>query len=185
MSARLLKKALKEQGQRTQQFIAEEEDDDEQQLNGDESESPDSGTRSLKNPFDLLNEDDEEDNPDQVEEPEVADETSGGKQRVPVMKNTISQASDNKSKKKKKKKEKKSKGGNSDKSEKSLDAALETLSLDVSSSEPQSDPVKTKSENAKVCDNLVKRTGCSILQVDPKHLNAENELKRNFGSKVV
>ncbi|GLU00914.1 hypothetical protein SLE2022_182490 [Rubroshorea leprosula] len=184
MSARLLKKVLKEQEQRSHQFIAEEEDDDEQQLSGDESESSDLGTRSLKNPFDLLNEDDEEDNPDQVEEREVADETSGGKQRVPVMKNTTSQASDNKSKKKKKKK---SKGGslNSDKSEKSLDAALEILSLDVSSSEPQSDPVKTKSENAKVCDNLVKRTGYSILQVDPKHLNAENELKRIFGSKVV
>ena len=64
MSARLLKKVLKEQEQHKQQVIEEEE---EEELNGDESESPDSGARSFKNPFDLLNEGDgDEDNADQV-----------------------------------------------------------------------------------------------------------------------
>ena len=65
MSARLLKKVLKEQEQQKQQVIEEEE---EEQLNGDESEWPDSGARSSKNPFDLLNEGDDgdEDNVDQV-----------------------------------------------------------------------------------------------------------------------
>lgn len=64
MSARLLKKVLKEQEQQKQQVIEEEEDE---LLNCDESESPDSSARSSKNPFDLLNEGDEdEDNADQV-----------------------------------------------------------------------------------------------------------------------
>lgn len=63
MSARLLNKVLKEREQQKQHVIEEEE-----QLNGGESESPDSGARSSVNPFDLLNEGDDEDegNPDQV-----------------------------------------------------------------------------------------------------------------------
>ncbi|GLT34265.1 hypothetical protein SLA2020_087890 [Shorea laevis] len=186
MSVRLLKKVLKGHEQRNQQCVAEEEEDGERRLNGDESDSPQSGSRSSKNPFDLLNEDDEEDNIDEVEDSEVVGEILAEKQEVPPLKNT-SKAFDNKSRKKKKKK---SKGGslnslNTDKSEKPLDAALETLSLDVSLSKRQSSPAKAKSEDVAVCDNLIKQTGPSILEADPKHLNAENELKRIFGSKVV
>ena len=41
-----------------------EEEEEENQLNGEESESPESTTRSSINPFDLLNEDESE--PDEV-----------------------------------------------------------------------------------------------------------------------
>lgn len=56
MSSRLFKKVVKEQ---EQQQLEEEE-----QLKDDESESPDSAPRSSINPFDLLN--DGDDDPDQV-----------------------------------------------------------------------------------------------------------------------
>lgn len=67
MSARLLKKVLKEQEQKKQHVIEEEEQ--EELLNDDEPVSPDSGAGSSKNPFDLLNEGDDadEDNADQVQ----------------------------------------------------------------------------------------------------------------------
>ncbi|XVF33045.1 hypothetical protein REPUB_Repub17cG0134500 [Reevesia pubescens] len=181
MSARLLKKALKEQEQK--QVIEEEEE-----LNGDESESPDSGARSSKNPFDLLNEGDDldEDNSDQVDTPEVAEETLTRKQETSSLKSTANAVSTSNNKSKKKKKKKSKEGSSSkDKHETPLDAALDTLSLDFISSSHQYGPNKRISENAKVRDDLVKQSTPSILQVDPKYLNVENELRRIFGSKVV
>ncbi|XP_021281378.1 transcription factor 25 [Herrania umbratica] len=183
MSARLLNKVLKEREQQKQHVIEEEE-----QLNGDESESPDSGARSSANPFDLLNEGDDEDegNPDQIDSPEVADETLTRKEEPPSLRGTayVVSRSNNKSKKKKKKK---SKEGSSsiDKHETLLDVTLDTLSLDGCSSGHQPGSNKPISENAKDCDVLVKRNTPYILQVDPKYLNVENELRRIFGSKVV
>ncbi|OMO64143.1 Transcription factor 25 [Corchorus capsularis] len=185
MSARFLKKILKEQEQQKQRVIEEEE---EEQLNGEESESPDSSSRPSKNPFDLLNEGDEEDedNFDQVDELEVAHENLTRKQEPPSLKSsaTAVPASNNKSKKKKKKKSKEG-SSNLDKHETPLDVSLDTLSLDVSSSSHQLGSNKPTSENTKVHGDLVKQSTQSILQVDPKYLNVENELRRIFGSKVV
>ncbi|GMI69525.1 hypothetical protein like AT2G46900 [Hibiscus trionum] len=173
MSARLLKKVLKELEQNKQHLI---EEDDQELLNDDESESSDAGAGSSKNPFDLLNEGDdtEEEDPDQASAPEVADETLTKKQEPPSLKNKANSASvsNNKSKKKKNKKKKgKESSSSTDKNETPLDVNLDALSLDFESSRPVS-------ENAK-------QAKPSILLVDPKHLNIENELRRIFGSKVV
>lgn len=62
MSARLIKKVLNEQHRPLE--VKEEEEEEANQLNGEESASPESASRSSINPFDLLNEDDSE--PDQV-----------------------------------------------------------------------------------------------------------------------
>ncbi|XVE77371.1 hypothetical protein DITRI_Ditri13aG0056900 [Diplodiscus trichospermus] len=185
MSARLLKKVLKDQEHKKQHEIEEEED---QQLNGDEWESPDFGARSSKNPFDLLNEGDDgdEDNADQVHVRDVDNETLTRKQERRSLKITSNSVSQSNYKSKKKKKNKSKEGSSSsDKHETPLDVTLDTLSLDVSSSGHQSGPDKPTSENTKVHGDLVKQSRPSILQVDPKYLNVENELRRIFGSKVV
>lgn len=93
--------------------------------------------------------------------------------------------SNHKSKKKKKKKSKEGSASNIDKFEQPLDETLDTLSLDVDSSTHQSGPTKAIPENAKVHSTLVKQHAPSVLQIDPKFLNVENELRRIFGSKVV
>jgi len=80
-------------------------------------------------------------------------------------------------KKKKKKKNKDSAVANK-MDDKELDLILEDLSLNVDTSAEQ--PVSTKDKN-----KSVKQHAASVLLVDPKYLNAENELRRIFGSKVV
>lgn len=94
-------------------------------------------------------------------------------------------ASNHKSKKKKKKKSKESFTSSTDRVERSLDAAIDNLSLDASTSSHQPGPIKVKLQNAKAHDIFVKQQSVPILQVDPKYLNVENELRRIFGSKVV
>ena len=67
MSARYLRKVLKQQEQQQQQQEQQEIDDDDEEeethLSGNQPD--DSGTRPSINPFDLLNDDDQDD-PDQV-----------------------------------------------------------------------------------------------------------------------
>lgn len=94
-------------------------------------------------------------------------------------------ASNHKSKKKKKKKSKEGSFSTTNKVEKPLDVILETLSLEVNSSSHQHDAEKAKPANTRTHDRLVQQCTPSILQVDPKYLNADNELRRIFGSKVV
>lgn len=89
-----------------------------------------------------------------------------------------------KSKKKKKKKSKDS-SSNKDRGEKELDQILENLSLDANYSNKQHVSTEDKVANAKEQYRTVKQQSVSVLQVDPKYLNAENELRRIFGSKVV
>lgn len=178
MSSRLFKKVVKEQ---EQQQLEEEE-----QLKDNELESPDSAPRSSINLFDLLN--DGDDDPDQ--ETEVADEASsrdGDKKELSAQQSTrdVVPTSNQKSKKKKKKKSKEGSTSNTDKAEWPLDEDLDTLSLDANSSTNQPGPSKAKLENAKVPTNVVKQHPSSALQIDPKYLNVENELRRIFGSKVV
>lgn len=178
MSSRLFKKVVKEQ---EQQQLGEEG-----QLKDDESESPDSAPRSSINPFDLLN--DGDDDPDQ--ETEVADEASsrdGDKKELSAQQSTrdVVPTSNQKSKKKKKKKSKEGSTSNTDKAEWQLDEDLDSLSLGIGSSTDQPGPSKAKLENAKVRSNVVKQHPPSVFQIDPKYLNVENELRRIFGSKVV
>jgi len=92
-----------------------------------------------------------------------------------------------KSKKKKKKKNKEATMSTGDRSGKSVDVDLEALSLDIDSSshEARSNKKTSTSKNIKVHDTVDKDCKRSILKVDPKFLNAENELRRIFGSKVV
>lgn len=188
MSARYLRKVLKQQEQQQQQQEQQEIDDDEEEeenhLSGNQSD--DSGTRPSINPFDLLN-DDDQDGPDQGDDSEVIDEpleVNSTKEEPSALENKVDVVltSNQKSKKKKKKRGKEGSLLSADKVEKPLDAILETLSLEANSSGHQGGPAKAKAANAKDGGKLVKQC---ILQVDSKYLNAENELRRIFGSKVV
>lgn len=88
-------------------------------------------------------------------------------------------ASNKKSKKKKKKKNKEGSLPNANGSKKFVEADLETLSIYNSSHKASS------SKDVKVRDTVIKHSKSSILKVDPKFLNADYELRRIFGSKVV
>ncbi|XP_065859965.1 uncharacterized protein [Euphorbia lathyris] len=180
MSGRLLKKVLKEQEQHLQHQQQQEEEDD-------ETESPDSISRPVINPFDLLNDGDS----DQENDTEITDDTwmeeNNDKQESQSMQSTGGAVtlSNKKSKKKKKKKTKAATSSSTCKGEKLLDEVLETVSLDVTSSSRQPDHQKNELENARLREQFIKQSAPSIFQVDPKCLNPENELRRIFGSKVV
>ncbi|KAJ6686316.1 NULP1-RELATED [Salix purpurea] len=183
MSARLLKKFLKEQELHQQQHHVEDDDEEEAA-----AESPDSENRPATNPFDLLNDDDVDQL--QEDEPEIAGETVVGKdhkQELSVMKSMTGaiSTSNQKSKKKKKKKCKAGLPSITKKVEEPLDDTLDALSLDANSSRHQLGPTKTKPETSKLCAGFVKQCAHSALQLDPKCLNPENELRRIFGYKVV
>nr|AXY97603.1 Transcription factor 25-like [Populus tomentosa] len=184
MSARLLKKFLKEQELQQQQHHVEDEEEEEEEA----AESPDSENRPAINPFDLLNDDDVDQL--QEDEPEIADEMVLGKdhkQELSVMKSMTGaiSTSNQKSKKKKKKKCKAGLTSITNKVEEPLDDTLDALSLDANSSRHKLGPTKTKPETSKLCAGFVKQCAPPALQLDPKCLNPENELRRIFGSKVV
>lgn len=125
-----------------------------------------------------------------LQETEIANETliQNKNSRKPSVQHTtidVVPASNHKSKKKKKKKSKESSTSSIDRVERSLDAALDNLSLDTNCSSHQPGPIIVKLQNAKAHDNFVKQQSVSLLQVDSRYLNAENELRRIFGSKVV
>lgn len=82
-------------------------------------------------------------------------------------------ASKNKSKKKKKKKNKETRS----KAEIDLDETLEAHA----NSEKQEKIQETKA----LGESSKKAPSRSVLEIDPKYLNLENELKRMYGSKVV
>lgn len=126
----------------------------------------------------------------QDDESETADETLAASDDKPVpheLKDSVNVVSstNHKSKKKKKKKSKESSFPSTNKVEKPFDEILETLSLELNSYSDQPANGKSKLKNTRTQDSLVKRCTPSILQVDPKYLNADNELRRIFGSKVV
>ncbi|XP_062091241.1 uncharacterized protein LOC133797377 [Humulus lupulus] len=186
MSARLFKKYLKEQELLQPQkdpHLKDENDGDEEE---EEEEQLNSG--SSINPFDLLNDDDHvSDQDDELETSEEILVRADEKQDPPELKgtsNSVSRSS-NKSKKKKKKKNKEGSSESTHKDGKPLDAILEALSLDVNTSGKLHAPEKAKAVNIRLRDSLAKPPAASVLQVDPKYLNAENELRRIFGSKVV
>ncbi|KAG4940063.1 hypothetical protein JHK87_043934 [Glycine soja] len=174
MSARLMKKVLNEQHHLPQHVSGEEEEEEEE----NDSEPI---TRSSINPFDLLNDNDSEpeDQGDELMSTNERLASYDDEEESSSLKPTAEVSTSNpKSKKKKKKKNKDSAVANKTGEDKELDLILENLSLNVNSSAEQ--PVSTKDKN-----KSVKQQAASILQVDPKCLNAENELRRIFGSKVV
>lgn len=170
MSARALRKVLKEQESANNQNTNLSADD--------EPESPADSPRPFINPFDLLNEQEQESDFSDV------DTSSTVKNEDSVLfskKNDTTNVSlsNQKSKKKKKKKKKSKDLSSSTKNANSLDVMLEDLSFGVDSSAGQRHNVNGGGE----CDRQIKKG--HILQVDPRYLNAENELRRIFGSKVV
>nr|GMD75421.1 transcription factor 25 [Ipomoea batatas] len=188
MSARLMKKILKEQ-----EAALHQEDSE------DDSESPDSSTASRRNPFDILDEDEDEekeqhndsDDVDQVDKSEINDRSSTVKVDTKNSSKTTdtinTSASSNQRSKKKKKKSKENLHTSTRNPQKSLDVMLENLSVEGDSSCRKD--IASHSTEAKVINTnsnkSVKKSSSSILQIDPKFLSAENELRRIFGSKVV
>lgn len=183
MSARLLRKVLEVQELNQKQADLNDKQEEQDEIDDEES---DSGGRS-QNIFDLLNANDydhELDEDDAIGNTHaVSSETNDKQYHVPEVAVSV-QSSRKKSNKTKKKKGKDVSFPATDESEKSLDMILESLSVDDSAGHLAS---ASKSSNAdyKVQDSLAKRPQSSVLKVDPKFLNAENELRRIFGSKVV
>ncbi|KAG8368000.1 hypothetical protein BUALT_Bualt16G0131100 [Buddleja alternifolia] len=192
MSGRLLKKVLKEQEAALQQ-------QQQLQLNSDDdSESPNSSAPS-RNPFDLLEDgnndgsgcDHQSHHQADQEKGEIACQTSECDNackdfNMEKVVNTVSTPNVNSKKKKKKKNREDS--FLSTKNDVRSNLMLEDLTLGVSSSSHQPAPSLGKSKLEKIDSNgimLKRQSKSSILQVDPKFLNAENELRRIFGSKVV
>ncbi|KAG7575184.1 Transcription factor 25 [Arabidopsis suecica] len=173
MSGRLLKKVLQEHEESKLQKHHEEEEDEEE-------EEQESGARSSINPFDLLNDGDED-----PEEIEVDDETIVEKKndedadhQSRVADHVQQPVSKNKSKKKKKKKNKES-GSNVAKAEITLDETLEALGLSANSKQDKVQETKANADSSK------KASSRFVLEVDPKYLNLENELRRMYGSKAM
>ncbi|KAL4569859.1 hypothetical protein LXL04_025503 [Taraxacum kok-saghyz] len=182
MSARALRKVLNQQESAKNQDIILSADE--------ESESPsDSPRPSSINPFDLLNHQEEEEQEQEQEDDSSDVDTSSSikteNNALTTKKNTPTNTLPSTQKSKKKKKKKKTKELSSTTNTKdSLDAILEDLSFGVNS-QSQTRSSKKKSENPN--DKPVKgpTVTTNILQIDPKFLSAENELRRIFGSKVV
>ncbi|XXG44939.1 hypothetical protein AAC387_Pa02g0161 [Persea americana] len=171
MSARLLRKVLREQEE--QQLKSAVPDDAEE-----ESDSPPGPPVPSRNLFDLLD--------DQDVEVDVDEETTTvdvPEQESPMVKGSSQVIqSANRKPKKKKKKSKEDPGPNKNKAEKPLDLVFDSLVIDTND---QTSFEKTKLVSTRVHANPVKQCTSSILAVDPKFLRAENELRRIFGSKVV
>nr|VDD03937.1 unnamed protein product [Brassica oleracea] len=169
MSGRLLKKVLKEHEESKLQNHhdeeEEEEDEDEEQLGG-------SRGRSSINPFDLLNDGDED--PESEKVYRIAEIDDDEKKKKDEEADTVQPpSSKNKSKKKKKKKTKESRSNVVVKPEITLDETLEALSLGANSKQEE-EVQETKPASSR-----------PVLEIDPKYLNLENELRRMYGSKVV
>ncbi|KAL3632792.1 hypothetical protein CASFOL_025776 [Castilleja foliolosa] len=172
MSARMVKKVLKEQEAALQQ---------QQQLNSDDDSELSDSPPPARNYFDLL-EDENDNSCDDQEKDEIPIESSDcaiANEHSSMEKdaNTIPMPNVKSKKKKKNKKKKKKLGAISKNDVRSSDLMLENLSLEASSSGHQSGATNDIM--------LKKQCNYSVLQVDPKFLSAENELRRIFGNSVV
>ncbi|KAL9238297.1 hypothetical protein vseg_012735 [Gypsophila vaccaria] len=185
MSARLYRKVLKEQ-EETKKAEANVTPDD---LQDDiEEDEYDSGAPSV-NPFDLLNDNDDNHESDQDDDP---DEVGDGS--VEKVDNSVSAATKshiapvsiaNKKSKKKKKKNKQPLASNGNGSSGSVEVDLEALCLKIESASEAGSSKRLSKKVVQSNHKIAKQPKSSILNVDPKLLNAENELRRIFGSKVV
>ncbi|KAK9690949.1 hypothetical protein RND81_09G165900 [Saponaria officinalis] len=185
MSARLYRKVLKEH-EETKKAEANLIPDDLQ--NDIEEDESDSGAPYI-NPFDLLNDDDGNHESDQDDEPnEVSDASVEkiDKSGFAASRSHVAPVSTaNKKSKKKKKKNKQPSASNGDRSVGSVEADLEALCLKIESANEAGSSKNPRKKDVESYDNIGTRPKSSILNVDPKLLNAENELRRIFGSKVV
>ncbi|KAK6118535.1 hypothetical protein DH2020_047722 [Rehmannia glutinosa] len=193
MSARMMKKVLKEQEAALQQ---------QQQLNSEDDSGSPHSLPPTRNHFDLL--EDEDDNSSSETCYDHHSEQEKGKIAVETSKCAIASKHSSTEKdaaktgpmpnvKSKKKKNKKKIGEDyspiTENDARSSNLMLESLSLGASSSGHQliaPNPAKSKLVNIDSNDIMLKKQQkCSVLQVDPKFLSAENELRRIFGPTVV
>ncbi|KAK1422868.1 hypothetical protein QVD17_18157 [Tagetes erecta] len=172
MSARALRKVLEQQQQQPANNHTTNFSDDD-----DESQSSSDSSHRLINPFDLLNEHQQEDEQDQDDSSDV---NNVNKDIGTNFSSSNQKSKSNNKSKKKKKKTKELSSRNGDVS--SLDILLEDLSFGVDSSGGQNRLLNTKPENV---NGGGKRCANHVLQVDSRFLSADNELRRIFGSKVV
>lgn len=174
MSGRLLKKVLKEP--QIADYAVVSDDDD---------SSPTTAASSI-NPFDLLNDGDDD---HQESEPENADNhlvENTSDEKIPVAKATANtMPSSNLKSKKKKKKKGKDQSLAKQKNEETFDVMLEILSVDDKASSNQPELLKAKRTNNSVVSRHFEKEIPTVLQLDPKFLSADNEMRRIFGSKVV
>lgn len=181
MSARLLKKILKEQEATQQQNNSFS--------SSDESNSP-KMSAPARNPFDVLVGDDDNENDTGVDQGSDLEnlhqseaQKNKGKQasETEVSAKPVSLANQKLKKGKKKKAKDELDTLSTSKDDKNYcNNMVESLSLGVEDSS-----MKSKISNTKKSSKLLQLDRRSILQIDPKHLRAENEMRRIFGSKVV
>ncbi|XP_047337682.1 transcription factor 25 [Impatiens glandulifera] len=187
MSGRLLKKFLEEKEAIRLNELKNSADSgiqDDDNISNDPPESPITSNRKI-NPFDLLENEDNDD--DDQEEESTVSESAGDTEFKGSSKASVKSVppTNNKAKKKKKKKNKGDTHSNNDrKEEKPVEVILAEISLMENASSRGSDTLNVKSSSS-VHNGLVKKCKQSVLQIDPKFLSAENELKRIFGTKVV
>lgn len=185
MSSRLMKKVLNEQSAALQQLDSD-----------DDSESPESSAPA-RNLFSLLEDDDDSNSHEHLsdqEKGEDVDETSDrdvSAEHSSMDRPAASTVSTRNAKSKKKKKKKKNSNGEDKSLINDLESSnlkLENFSLEASSPGHQENPYPAKKKllNADSDAKLLKKQfKTSVLEVDPKFLSAENELRRIFGSRVV
>uniref|UniRef100_A0ACD5XZR4 Uncharacterized protein n=1 Tax=Avena sativa TaxID=4498 RepID=A0ACD5XZR4_AVESA len=192
MSGRLVRRVLQEREASPQDpaaaadvalVVVEEEEEEE------EAASP---TRvAASNPFDLLDDDDDDDDDDEAEEDKedevdtdhtvsyTTHKQSGKKKPTSAVPET-----NKKSKKKKKKGKAEPPVSAKSRDEKSLDSILEDLSIEKKPTQGRLHQ-NDRAAGKKIETNEATVGTSSVLTIDPKHLKAENEMRRIFGSKVV
>ncbi|KAJ0972337.1 hypothetical protein J5N97_020296 [Dioscorea zingiberensis] len=170
MSARLLRRVLKEQ---------EEQQLHDQQLEAESDDSPKRGPPS-RNLFDLLGDQDDGHEADVIDKQGDAAEEAEN-----VTRNSSNVVAANRGKsKKKKKKGKEDKSETISNSEKEIEQILEDLSIN-NKAPTQLAEKNTRAVRKELAANPKIHSVSSVLAIDPKHLKAENELRKIFGSKVV
>ncbi|CAM0952414.1 unnamed protein product [Alopecurus aequalis] len=186
MSGRLVRRVLQEREASPQDPAAAAEDGlvvVEEEEEEEEAASP--PRVAARNPFDLLDDDDDEAEEDKEDEVDTFQTASYTEQKQTVKKKPTSAVPETNKKSKKKKKKGKAEPPVSAKSrEKSLDSILEDLSIEK---KPMQQRVHQNDTAAgKEIETIESTVGpSSVLAIDPKHLKAENEMRRIFGSKVV
>ncbi|KQJ91014.1 transcription factor 25 [Brachypodium distachyon] len=180
MSGRLVRRVLQEREVSPQDPAAAASEDE---LVVEEAASP---TRvAARNPFDILDDDDDEAEKDKEYEVDTDQILSYTEQKQSVKeKPNYTVPETNKKSKKKKKGKAEPPFSTKLRHEKSLDSILEDLSIEkkpMENSVHQNDRAAGKEIEA----NETTVGTSSVLTIDPKHLKAENEMRRIFGSKVV
>ncbi|KAL5200941.1 hypothetical protein ABZP36_035295 [Zizania latifolia] len=182
MSARLLRRVLQERETTPQDPAAAAAPSAEGGLE-EEEEGVSPPRVAARNPFDLLDEDEDEEKEDEVYHEQHVSYTE---QKHLVNKKPSNAVPETSKKSKKKKKKSKADKGMSAKlrDEKSLDSILEDLSIEKKPMEQRVNQ-NERADGKEIEINETTFGMSSILSIDSKHLKAENEMRRIFGSKVV